>query len=143
MRVALCKFCDYACRVDGGKGCLIGMFDTIGGMRFPLRHPTFFIAVEFEFDPFEGGKEAEIRIVLIDEDGKELMALEGRFLIPKSPDGRPVTLFETFRVDGLEFPHPGPYRLDVHYHGTPVAEARLNLIQGPPPTIPPPYTPSA
>ncbi|MCH8275464.1 MAG: hypothetical protein IH851_11815 [Armatimonadetes bacterium] len=140
MKVLLCKFCDYACRVDGGKGSLIGMFDTIGGAKFPLRHPTFFVCVEFEFDSFEAGQQAEVRMVLIDEDGKDLMGVQGSFRVPKSPDGRPVTLFETFRVDGLTFPRPGRYRLDVLYNEEPVAEARLTLIEGPPPGPVPPQS---
>ncbi|KAA0225424.1 MAG: hypothetical protein AKCLJLPJ_01794 [Fimbriimonadales bacterium] len=137
MRVLLLKFCDYACRVDGAKGSVIGMFDTIGGPEFPLTHPTFFITAEFEFEPYESGSTAEVKMILIDEDGKQLMGVEGEFVIPRSIEGRPVTLFEMFRIDGLTFPRPGHYRLDVIYNGEPIAEARLALIQGPHPAGPP------
>lgn len=133
MRIGLLKFCDYACRIDGGKGSLIGMFDTIGGLHFPLTHPTFYICVEFEFDPFESGQMANIKLVLMDEDGKELLGIEGQFPIPPGKDGRPATMFETFRVDGLTFPQPGNYRLDVLRNGEPIGEARLTLVQAPPP----------
>lgn len=134
MRVLLCKFCDYACRMEGGKGCLIGMFDTIGGMEFPLTHPTFYICVEFEFSPFEAEREAHIKMVLIDEDGKELMGVEGHFPVPRNVDARPTTMFHAFRIDGFTFQKPGTYRLDVLYNGEPVSEARLYLVQGPPPS---------
>jgi hypothetical protein len=133
VKVLLLKFCDYAGRMDGGKGCLIGMFDTIGGSQYPLIHPTFFICVEFEFDPFEAGSVSRIKLVLMDEDGHEMMGIEGEFSVPKSVDGRPATMFETFRVDGMTFPKPGNYRLDVLHNGEPIADARLTLVQGPSP----------
>lgn len=133
MKVLLLKFCDFAGRLDGGKGCLVGMFDTIGGIQFPLTHPTFYICVEFEFDPFEAGSMAKIKLVLMDEDGHEMMGIEGEFSVPKPMHGRPATMFETFRVDGMTFPKPGAYRLDVLHNGEPIAAARLSLVQGSPP----------
>jgi hypothetical protein len=133
LKVILCKFCDYACRVDGSKGCIIGMFDTIGGSEYPLVHPTFYICVEFEFDPFHAGETASVKMRLIDEDGREMMGIDGEFPIPNSEAGRPATMFELFRVDGLSFPKPGNYRLDVLHEGEPIAEARLYLVEGPPP----------
>lgn len=129
MRVTLAKFCDYACQVDGGKGTLIGMFDTIGGPQFPLVHPTFFFCVEFEFDPMESGRAAAIKMALIDEDGKELMGLQGQFTIPQAQGGKPPTLFQSFRMDGMNFPKPGHYRMDILNNGDPVGEARLYLVQ--------------
>ena len=141
MKGLLCKFCDYACRVDGGKGSLIGMFDTIGGMEFPLTHPTFFICVEFEFQHWETNKDTQVKMVLIDEDGKELMGVEGHFRVPPSHDGRPVTIFESFRIDNLRFDKPGIYRLDVISNNEPIAESRLYLVSGPPPGAMPGHGP--
>ncbi|GIV01532.1 MAG: hypothetical protein KatS3mg015_0362 [Fimbriimonadales bacterium] len=142
MKVTLAKFCDYACTVDGGKNALIGLFDTIGGEQYPLTHPTLFICVEFEFDMFEANQPAEIKLVLIDEDGKELVGVQGNFEVPPPQDGRPATMFHAFRFDGLQFPKPGSYRLDILHNGEPVGEARLYLVQGPPPRhYPPPMPP--
>lgn len=129
MTVKLVKFCDYACQVDGGKGALIGMFDTIGGSSYPLTHPTFYICVELEFDPLEAGRHAEVKMSLIDEDGKQLMGVEGQFTVPHAQDGKPATMFQSFRVDGMQFPRPGHYRLDIMDRGEPIGEARLYLLQ--------------
>ena len=136
MRVTLAKFCDYACQVDGGKGSLIGMFDTIGGYHYPLIHPTFFICVEFEFEPIEAGREANIRMTLIDEDGKELMGVQGQFVVPQSHGAKPATMFQSFRIDGMNFPRPGHYRLDILNNEEPVGESRLYLVQSTGPTPP-------
>ncbi|MDQ2985333.1 MAG: hypothetical protein M3R13_01265 [Armatimonadota bacterium] len=132
MRVTLAKFCDYACHVDGGKATLIGMFDTIGGNAFPLVHPTFFICVELEFQPLEGGRPVEIKLVLIDEDGKELFGVQGAFDAPRG-NARPATLMQAFRIDNMSFPKAGSYRLDILGDGQPLGEALLYLAQGPPP----------
>lgn len=132
MKVVLAKFCDYACRLEGGKGSLIGMFDTIGGSQFPLTHPVFYICVELEFDPLEAGTEKIVKMILIDEDGKELMGVEGQILVPPAHEGKPAMLFQSFRIDGLTFQRPGHYRLDITCNGEIIGESRLYLVQGPP-----------
>jgi hypothetical protein len=129
MRVTVAKFCDYACHVDGGKSTLIGMFDTIGGAEFPLTHPTFFICVELEFQPIEGGRPVEIKLVLIDEDGKELFGVQGNFEAPKG-NARPATMMQAFRIDNMSFPKAGAYRLDIMGNGQPIGESLLYLVQG-------------
>jgi hypothetical protein len=131
MRVTVAKFCDYACHVDGGKATLIGMFDTIGGAAFPLVHPTFFICVELEFQPIEGGKPVEIKLVLIDEDGKEMFGVQGNFEAPRG-QARPATMMQAFRIDNMSFPKAGAYRLDIMGGGEPIGEALLYLVQGGP-----------
>ena len=136
MKVTLAKFCDYACVLEGGKGSLIGMFDTIGGGQFPLVHPTLFICVELEFEKHEGGRQASVKLTLIDEDGKELMGVEGQFQVPPPMGHKPATMFQSFRIDGMTFPKPGDYRLDILADGEPIGEARLYLVQGPPPHKP-------
>jgi hypothetical protein len=132
MRVTLAKFCDYACHVDGGKSTLIGMFDTIGGATFPLVHPTLFICVELEFQPVEGDRPVEVKLVLIDEDGKEMFGVQGQFEAPRG-NARPATLMQAFRIDNMAFPKPGAYRLDVMEGGEQIGEALLYLVQGAPP----------
>ncbi len=133
MRVLLLKFADYACRTEGAKGSIIGMFDTVGGIDFPISHPTFFICVEFEFDPFETGKTVIILMKLINSDGREILVVEGEINVPHAFEGRPVHMFEFFRVDGLIFDQPGPYRLDCISGDDVLAEAQLMLVKGPPP----------
>ena len=135
MRVTVAKFCDYACHVDGGKSTLIGMFDTIGGAQFPLTHPTFFICVELEFQPIEGGRPVEIKLVLIDEDGKEMFGVQGNFEAPKG-NARPATMMQAFRIDNMNFPKAGTYRLDIMGNGQPIGESLLYLVQGSTPPQP-------
>ena len=133
MRVLLLKFCDYACRTEGAKGSIIGIFDTVGGIEFPVSHPTFYICVEFEFDPFEADRTVEVLMRLINEDGREILVVEGEIRVPPAFEGRPVNMFEYFRVDGLIFEVPGPYRLDCLSGEEILAEARLMLVKGQPP----------
>lgn len=129
MKVTLAKFCDHACTVDGGKGSLIGMFNTIGGAQFPLVHPTFFICVELEFEQHEAHQQKTVKMTLIDEDGKELLGVEGQMQVPPPHGIRPATIFQTFKIDNFTFPRPGHYRLDILDGGHPISEARLYLEQ--------------
>jgi hypothetical protein len=114
------------------------MFNTIGGMEFPLTPIPFFMCVELEFDPLEGGKSAKVLLRLIDEDGKELMGVEGQFVVPQAIGAKPVTLFQSFKVEHLVFPKPGHYRLDIVSDGETLGEARLYLERGQPPAALPP-----
>lgn len=140
MKVTLAKFCDYACVVDGGKHALIGIFDTIGGHQYPLVHPTLYVCIELEFEPHEAHTQRHVHLVLIDEDGKEIIGVHGQIYVPPPQDARPVTMWHMFRFDGLRFERPGRYRLDILDGNQPIGESRLFLVQGPPPYwTPPPH----
>lgn len=138
MKVTLAKFCDYACMVDGGKHALIGIFDTIGGQTFPLVHPTLYVCIEFEFEPHEAHTHQNVHLVLIDEDGKEMVGVHGQIYVPPPREVGPVTMWHMFRFDGLRFEKPGRYRLDILWDNEPIGESRLFLVQGPRPEWPPP-----
>jgi hypothetical protein len=134
MRANLVKFCDYAGQLtEGGKFFMFGLFDTIGGATFPLTHPLFYICFELEFEPAEAGKSIGVALRLIDEDGKQMIGIDGQFTVPPAIGMKPTVLFQHFRIESMVFPKPGAYRLDIISDGHTIAEARLYLLQGAPP----------
>lgn len=78
--------CDDVRREDNGKFMFIGLFETIGGAKLPLRHPQFHIANRWckGVGPFK----ERIRVVE-EETGKRLV--ESKEL--------------TFELNGLEHSH--------------------------------------
>lgn len=132
MKVTLCKFCDFACMLEGGKGSVIGMFDTIGGATFPMSHHAFHVCLELEFDPTEAeAKVADLAVALVDDDGARLFEVRQELPLSTPPVGRNVRILQDFAIENLSFPRPGTYRLDVLCNGHTVAEERLYVVQNP------------
>lgn len=128
MRVTLCKFCDFACLIDGGKGAVIGMFDTIGSRVFPMTHTAFHVCVEFEFDPSEAGT-YPVEVALVDDDGRSLVGVAQEVLVERPPIGRNTRVLQSILIENLEFHRPGTYRLDVKIQGRTMAQERLYVLE--------------
>ncbi len=134
MKVTLCKFCDFSCILQGGKGSVIGMFDAIHSAHFPFEQAPIHLCVEFEFDVDEMGGQEAIDLALVDEDAKDMFRLRAEVQVPHSIPGRPSRLFHDFILGNLRFDQPGTYRLDVVHRGNVVAEERLYVGQTPAPS---------
>jgi hypothetical protein len=130
MKVTICKFCDFACMLEGGKGAIIGMFDTIGSAQFPMTHPTFHVCLELEFDPDESGKVCAIDVALVDDDGHRLFGVHQDIPVAIPPVGRNVRILQDFAVENLIFPRAGTYRLDVICDSRTIAQERLYVLDG-------------
>ncbi len=131
MKVTLCKFCDFACVLQGGKGSVIGMFDAIYSANFPFEQAPIHLCVEFEFEAAEMGQTEVIELALMDEDAKDLFRLRAEVQVPHSQPGRPSRLFHDFILGNLKFEKAGTYRLDVVHGDRVVAEERLYIGQTP------------
>lgn len=114
-----------------GKYTLIGTFSTITGEAFPLTHPilTVYIALT------DGLGRVPIRLQLVDvnEEEEPLFVQEGQL---EFPDPRVVCEL-VFVAEGLQFPHPGEYRLQLFAHQEFLLERRI-LVLGTQPVAPPP-----
>jgi hypothetical protein len=128
MRVTLCKFCDFACVLEGGKGAVIGIFDTIGSATFPMTQSAFHVCLELEFDPAEAGI-CPVDVVLVDDDGHRLFHVHHELPVASPPIGRNTRVLQDMLVEGLQFTRPGTYRLDVLVQGKIVAQERLYVLQ--------------
>ena len=129
MRITLFKLCDFYARLEGGKGCLIGIFDSIQSHQFPFSPPTFHICAEAEFEPMEADTQSTIDLVLIDEDGRELLRVHGEMTVPRSTVTKPIRIMQDFVIESLSFNAPGTYRIDIHHNGAPVIEERLYITK--------------
>jgi len=130
MRVLFCKFCEYVTQLGNGRQCLIGIFENIVADQFPFEHPSFFLAVQLEFDPYEGDSEFQVRADLIDEDGKVLFRLLGQERIFRDPSGGPTKMVIVFGINSLVFDRPGMYRLDLWGNEKLLCEERMPVIAG-------------
>jgi hypothetical protein len=113
--------CDYAFLADGGKPCVIGIFDTIAGPSFPLAHPQMAIAFKVQ-----GSQHAVIPITieLQRPNGDTMMSVDGQLAL--SPEGG---AFIDFKLHNLQFPEPGRYVVRVLSAGNALAAQTLRLEQ--------------
>jgi hypothetical protein len=126
--VEFMHLCDYAFQAEGGKACIIGIFDGIGAHTFPATHMLMTIAMQFQGQPHEV---APIKIELVRPNGETLAALEGQ--IAMSAEG---VAFIEFKLGNLVFPEPGRYSVNVSSSGRTLATRSLRLTKlAPPPSV--------
>lgn len=111
--------CDYAFLADGGKPCIIGVFDTIAGPAFPLVHAQMAIAFKIQ-----GAQHAivPIRIEMTHPNGEAMMGIDGQVAL--SAEG---AAFIDFKLHNLQFPEPGRYVFRVLSGSRALASQSLRL----------------
>lgn len=133
MRVLLAKFCEYATQQANGRHSMVGMFDNIVAPFFPIDHPAFFLCLQLEFDPIEGGQPMNLRAVFMDDDANTAFDFDAQGEVPRDPGGGPTRVFVQFGVPPLRLEREGDYRLDVLFNSAKVAEERIPVRRGQPP----------
>ncbi|MBS1706885.1 MAG: hypothetical protein JST40_13550 [Armatimonadetes bacterium] len=116
MRLALCRLCQYAGRLQEGNPILVGLFSRIECSTFPARLDPCYLAVEIESDPTEVDQVVSLDIRLIDEDGRPLANWDGLLELPESGEADTRRTFFTLNLPwgrDVRFDAPGRYRFDV------------------------------
>lgn len=103
------------------------MFDGIHSREFPFTQPPFHLCVELEFDSFESQTESVLEIVLIDDDGKDVLRIRGDMKLPVIPAGRPYRLLQDFKLEGIRFERAGTFRIDILHNGKLASDERLYI----------------
>src|SRR5919197_3763966 len=118
---------DAAETSPGQKFHVLGCGITrIGGRSFPLRHPHLALVVALTVTSPETEREHELRIVLLDPDGREVTGATGSLVARGHGDGRDAVL--TFSIDlwNLTSPSPGDYSFRLLVNGS--ERKRLPLL---------------
>jgi hypothetical protein len=126
--VEFMHLCDYAFQAEGGKACIIGIFDGIGAHVFPATHMLMTIAVKFQGQMHEI---APVKIEVVRPNNETLAAVEGQ--IGLGPDGG---AFIDFKLMNLQFPEPGRYSVRVTSEGRVLASQSLHLTAVKAPGVP-------
>jgi hypothetical protein len=119
MDIDLALLADAATVDASGKLNILGVFDRIGSSSFPARHPRLSLVLRFTAGIQEAGRH-HVDIYLRDEDGEEVVHLDGDMQLPPGSGGpgRPIRVPHVLDIDGLVFPRPGRYSFDVRVDGT-------------------------
>ncbi len=116
------------------KKSLIGIFNNIGGVSFPCRHPQISVFVSLT----EGRGAYTARLRIINEASSETVAdVNGQI---QFPDIHAVVELN-FNLVGLLFPSPGLYSIEFYCDEALVLERRFHVSQVQQPPPPPPQGP--
>lgn len=106
-----------------GKVSLIGMFSKIHARSFPAAHPTMAVFVAMT----DGHGKTELTIRIADGNDARPALVEGKGLLDfKNP--RAIAHL-ALQFNGLRFPEPGEYRVQLWSGTQLLREARLELIK--------------
>jgi len=112
---------DYANIAQGGKLNVMGIFREIYATSFPAQHPSMVLIVKLGADLGEYGDSRNLRIRLVDPDGKEMVKFENNIEIPQPVNGQRPEVNAILALNGLVFPAPGRYpfsvQIDKDYKG--------------------------
>ena len=122
--------CDYAFFAHGGKPCLIGIFDRINALAFPIHYPFMAVTIQLRGNPHEV---VPLKMELGRPNGDVLMKLEGQAVV--EGDG---SAFSAFNLVNAQFPDAGRYTVKVSTGGRTLATHSLHVqrVQNPPQTGP-------
>lgn len=127
--------CDYAFMADGGKPCIIGIFDNLSAAAFPATHPVMAVAMRLRGTAHEILK---LKVDLARPNGDVLVTMQGEVTL--GPDG---SAFMQMNIAGAQFPEAGRYVFKVSSGGKNLTSHSLQVlksqpqIQSAPPGLPP------
>lgn len=107
--------CDYASLSIDGKINILGIFQELNPSGFPCVVPNVFIVVSFKASPAEYEMEKSVKLVLVDPDGKQLLAAQGETIKiprPRSP-GSESRVNQIFGLQGIVVGRHGPYSFEI------------------------------
>jgi hypothetical protein len=121
---------DAANASTNGKLNILGAFNQIAALRFPVRHPQMVLVVRFTAGPAEIGSEKAVRYALHDADGRELLSLDTQLIVPP-PDapGRTSEIDSLVNLAGVVFPSAGDYSFHILINGDTKGTVPIRVIQ--------------
>ena len=118
--------CDYAFSAEGGKPCIIGIFDAIRAGAFPATHPMMAIAMRLRGSAHEL---LQLKVELARPSRDVLATMQGE--VTMGSDG---SAFMQVNMAGVTFPEAGRYVIKVTCAGQALTSHSLQVqkIQVPP-----------
>jgi hypothetical protein len=110
-----------------GKINLLGIFQRIGSSEFPCQFPCALVAL-FEADPLDRGSHCPVQIEVIDEDGREMLRMEGMEVTVADQPGRLTqNRYLLVNLRPLTLTKAGPHSFKVLVRGRVVGEICLQV----------------
>ena len=110
MDVTLSVLADYATVSQDGKLSVMGIFQEVNPPNLPFALPQMYLVVSYSAGPAEFDTVKDIKIPVLDNDGKEMLALEGQVPVRRPPrPGTRAYMNQIIVLSGVTFERPGDY----------------------------------
>ena len=88
MKILMMVTADYASiEPQTGKLNIIGVFNQINAQEFPTSHRRMYLVIKIGGEIFDNPNPHKLSVALADEDGIEIVAIEGEFEMLSSSPG--------------------------------------------------------
>ena len=125
---------DYAAVDPQGRFNIIGLFSDIYAAAFPLQVANLHVALSFTANALEAGSTKALRLVLQDQDGKALVAMDGQIGIPPpARAGRPSLINICLGIHNLAIAEEGSYQVCVLINGETKTVLEFSALLAPAP----------
>ena len=116
MEIEIFSLADFA-QDNQSKLTVVGTFDSINALQFPVQHSSCSIACRLRFAAKEAG-EHSFKLRLINKEGVEVIRpVEGNIQIGKPEGGDLVTINIVVNFNQLQFEKPGRYSFELYIDG--------------------------
>jgi hypothetical protein len=118
VEIRFAALADYAAVDPQGRVNIIGLFSEIYAMAFPLQVANLHVALSFGANALEASSNKDLRLVMQDQDGKEMLAMDGQIGVPPpTRPGRPSVINICLGIHNLSLPAEGSYQVCVLING--------------------------
>lgn len=129
MRVNLCKLCQFTTELANG-GQLLITFERLIIERFPCPLPPLILVVEFETEMMEDRAIVPIEVVMIDEDGHEMLKLPVGVHMQRPAEPIPARSWLKVALGGdPTIEKPCVCRFDIYHEGQVIGAERIVFSQ--------------
>ena len=115
VKILMMVTADYASiEPQTGKLNIIGVFNQINAQEFPTSHRRMYLVIKIGGEIFDNPNPHKLSVALADEDGIEIVAIEGEFEMLSSSPGILPQHSALLEVNDAVFHRPGDYRFYVN-----------------------------
>jgi len=120
MDVNIAVLADFASVTREGKLNIMGIFGAVNPPSpFPFQLPQMYLVLSFYVPPAELGSKRNLKVVLCDEDGKQVFAGENELNVPNPKNNRNdgVTVNQLIGMNNFTFHKAGSYQFSILVDG--------------------------
>ncbi len=128
IRIPLHVLADSANVSREGKLNLLGIFENIHAIGFPVTHPALALIFGIEADTGDAIREHDMVIDVVDSDGKSIANITGKLKFGQATTGK-VRSNQIIFFNGMQFSKPGMYEFKIIINGEERAFVPLELIE--------------
>jgi len=131
VKVRFAVLADYVNISQEGKINILGVFDFILAAQLPIIHHEMQLIMRFEADISERGQQKELEVLLSDQQGQEVLKLQGRMTIGDAKPGDLLLFTHVLTLRNIEFKKEGDYQFSIYVDGQLGSHAQLKVVANP------------